>query len=1026
MGPVRGRIAAVLAGGRQGSGYLLSDRAVLTAAHVVTDGGDVRVALPGRPALVPARVLWSRLDQDCDAALLLADGKLVNEKPGPVEWSGITSLDPIPDCQAIGFPYAQRDSDGHLESEQFIGTVKPGSSLIGGRLVVDSVHTAPAARSDGRSPWAGFSGAALFRGDLLLGVVRSDPGRWQHGRIEATGVDRIFGMPAFQDALRQAGAEIAPATRISPGRPDADADIAFERRYAGYLDRKHGTLTIFGLDLHDRSAANWPLDTAYLSLEASAPVVADPRAGTYPHSSMPAEQALAGQRRVLLRGVAGSGKTTLVQWLAVSAARQRLPEELGHLRGKVPFVLPLRTLIRRGELPVSPADFLPAVNSSMAGEQPAGWARRVLADGRGLMMVDGLDEVSERERERVRGWLRELLIVYPGNLWLVTSRPSAVDDAWLAGEGFTELTLSPMSRDDIASFVKRWHDTASRTCQDAEEEARLASYAQSLLVAIRTKQDLGRLATNPLMCGMICALHRDRRGYLPHGRKELYDAALAMLTADRDQRRDIGAPDGVELTAEPQIQLLQRLAYWLIRNGRSELDRDHAERIIAEALPSVPAAAAQGDARVIFRHLLLRSGVLRQPTAGTVDFIHRTFQDYLGAKRAVEEWDIGLLVDKASDAQWEDVIRMAVAHARPRERAEILQALINRPGEDEAALTRVALLAMACLEHATELDPAVRQSVQDLASQFIPPRNIPEARALAEVGSLVLELLPGPEGCPDEDASVATVVTASLIGTDAAIPVLRRFRGHPSHEVHAQLAVSWGRFDDARYFEEVIAHLPQDNLTYAAESETHLRLLRDPGGRPRMDLLGDFSAQQIAEYLDPQQLTKLGLWENSTLTDLGVLRAFSRLRQLALWRCPSLRDLSAVRDLPLKALIFTPCANVQPPALLTVLPPTLKALELKDMDRLAALPTSRAPHVQFLILNGVPTTRFNLGWVADTFPALLDLYLRYTPNTPPVDISPLAGLPALRYLELVNATATRRSRLRAKGVEIAEGPPQPE
>ena len=55
------------------------------------------------------------------------------------------------------------------------------------------------------------------------------------------------------------------------------------------------------------------------------------------------------------------------------------------------------------------------------------------------------------------------------------------------------------------------------------------------------------------MCGLICALHRDRRGFLPVGRKELYEAALTMLLARRDRERGLPGP---ELREEPQLQIL--------------------------------------------------------------------------------------------------------------------------------------------------------------------------------------------------------------------------------------------------------------------------------------------------------------------------------------------------------------------------------------------------------------------------------------------------------------------------------------
>ncbi len=675
-------------------------------------------------------------------------------------------------------------------------------------------------------------------------------------------------------------------------------DTAFEQRYLAYVATKHSHLTIYGIDLVN-SPERWPLDAAYLSLQALRPAEDDEPAGPggahLGTTALPADQAFADHDRVLLRGVAGSGKTTLVQWLAVTAAR-------GERGDRVPFVLPLRTLVRRvGGLP-SPDAFLAAVRVPFHAAQPDGWADRVLTARRGLLLVDGIDEVPERDRDRTRRWLRDLLEVYPGNQWLVTSRPSAVRADWLTPEGFTELALTPMSRNDMAAFIARWH-TAARL--EASDTDRLDGYERSLLEAVRTKADLGRLATNPLMCGLICALHRDRRGYLPHGRPELYEAALSMLLARRDEERDMfepGRPDDIHLTELPQIQLLQRLAYWLIRNNQTELDRDRAVRIVADVLPSLPAAAAQGDAERILRHLLVRSGLLREPTVGTVEFVHRTFQDYLGAKAAVEDGDFGLLVRNAVDEQWADVIRMAVAHARPRERAELLgDMMASAERLDGPAGARVRLLALACLEHATQLDPSVRSAVERGAASLIPPRTAEEARLLAACGPLVLELLPGPEGLTDAEAR-AVVVTASLIGTDAALPVLARFRTHPYLSVRAQLTWTWHRFPTRRYATEVIAHLPDEDLYFTAHSVEQLRILRELGGRPQLQLAGDIRSADIRASLLPGQVRALVLRDNQVVEDVRFLAEQDRITWLELAGSPRVDDLTPLVELPVVSL----------------------------------------------------------------------------------------------------------------------------
>ncbi|GGZ19175.1 NACHT domain-containing protein [Streptomyces poonensis] len=883
-GPVTERLVAVRCGGRRGSGYLLSPRIVLTAAHVVAQGSDLRVHMPGRHEPVRCERVWQREDPSCDAALLLAGEPLTDDDPDRAwnRWGRVSGIAPLPGCEAIGYPYVQRDGAGHLESEHVTGTLKRGSALMRQVYVID-IDQVPAPRTGGGSPWAGFSGAALFARGLLAGVVTADAEGWRHSRMKATPAGELLGDPSFVGILAEFGCPVPDLRDVSGPAPDPDAE--FEERYAAYVRARHSRLTIYGVDLnHDRE---WPLDASYLSLEAR---LTQRRPGTsgWPGRTvpLPADQALSSRDRVLLRGVAGSGKTTLVQWLAVSAAGGRARGALAYLDGRVPFVLPLRHLARGGaQLPL-PEGFLTAVGCPIAGTQPSRWTDRVLAGGRGLLLVDGIDEIPEPDRERTRHWLRDLIVAYPDNLWLVTSRPSAVGHDWLAPAGFAELALAPMKRDAVTEFVERWHTATGAG----------TSLARRLLAAVHTKQDLAALATNPLMCALICALHRDRQGYLPHGRKELYDAALSMLLERRDQQKGLAETIGVQLTKEPQIKLLQKLAYWMIRNQHTELHRSRAHQIVTAALPSVPQVARLGDAQQVLDHLLLRSGLLREPAVDAIDFVHRTFQDFLAARAAVEEGDFGLLADNADKTQWEDVIRMAVAHARPRECAALLKKLVELG--DQRGDRRVHLLAMACLEHAAELDEKVRRSVEDRASRIIPPRTIEEADALIKVGPMLLELLPGPEGLTEWEAGYV-LETAAGIAHDAALPLLARFCAAPWPRVRERVVDAWGSFDAARYAQEVIAHLPADDIL-TVRTPGQLAALRELGGRPRIRLRGDFdeAALTAAGPHPPGSSYELVVSKNSSLTGLGFLREWAGLRRLTLSNCPNIRSVDALAWLP--------------------------------------------------------------------------------------------------------------------------------
>ncbi|MHA6762292.1 NACHT domain-containing protein [Streptacidiphilus sp. PAMC 29251] len=876
--PQRERVAAVF-GASQGSGYLLTHRLILTAAHLLGEGRPT-VIVPGAAGPVPCEVLWSAYNDDCDAALLLAGHDVVSPstflESKRLVWGRVDDLTPRAGTFAVGFPFVQRDGHGELDSEQLVGTLKPASGMLRGRQVLDSLHGAPQLRPEGGSPWAGFSGAAVFLEDNLVGIVRADPSQWQHGRLEITPTRAILTAPGFHQACYKAdhnatwGILDPPPTRTT-----------FEDSLRSYLVKQLGTVQIIGLSRGGDDGESWPLDTSYLSLEllGGAPVH---EGDDLPPVAQRAEQALSGHRRILIRGSAGSGKTTLLQWLGTAAARQELPESLADLADCVPLLIRLRAIARREELP-SPEEFLSVVAKPLAGHpQAIGWVTEQMARGRILLLVDGVDEVPEADRERTRSWLTDLMTAYPDARYVVTTRPAAVREGWLARAGFTELELLPMSRGDVAVFIARWHATAGRG-------EHYEHWRDVLTAAVVSKQDLGRLATSPLLCALICALNRDRRGYLPEGRMELYAAALEMLLVRRDRERGISSPDGLALSAEQQIQLLQRLAYWLAGNGQVEIRQELAEKIIAAALPAMPSLT--GTPEQVLGHLLVRSGLLRRPTAETVDFIHRTFQDYLAARAAVEDESLGVLCRNAHDDQWEDVVRMAVGHARPRERAELLRGLLAQAELEPAHQARLWLLAAAALEHATELDPAVRQEVTAAAARLVPPHNDEDAKELAGAGPVVLDLLPGPEGL-DNATARAVVITAAAVAGSRAIPLLSQYTGHSSLGVRDQLAWAWDSFDLREYGEQVIAPLKHgDSLHFVAQSREQLDFLTALGGRSRLQCSGPLLTAHDLLALPPG-LIELRIHDHPHPLDLGPVLRRSAPTELWISNCHEVTSLA--------------------------------------------------------------------------------------------------------------------------------------
>ncbi|MFF3677416.1 NACHT domain-containing protein [Streptomyces sp. NPDC002120] len=496
------------------------------------------------------------------------------------------------------------------------------------------------------------------------------------------------------DQERAASEAEPPRTTGAP-----TADEAFEARYRDYVTRRHEQMTIYGVDVGYERHSRWSLDLAYMSLEV---------AGTEPPSATErVEQALSGRQRTVIQGTPGSGKTTLLQWLAVNAARGTLPSLLGHLNGSVPFLVSLRSLARHAILP-GPDELLTAIDCPLSGTEPKGWASRVFDRGRALVLVDGVDEMPAAQQGRLQGWLEALLAAHPHGCYVVTTRALTVPEDWLNSVGFRHLTLQQMRGNEVAVSISLWH-AAARLDADEQERRVLDELERTLQETVRRDPNLAALATTPLLCALICVLHRDRRGLLPTSMMSLYAAALSMLLGRRDAERYI--TDGIVITESESMQLLQTMAIWLIRNGQSDTHTARAEQLLDRVLPAMPRVSEQGGTERILQHLLIRSGLLREPAAGRVQFIHRTFQDYLGARAAVEDDALNELVGMAHQEEWENVVRMATGHARPRERGELLSSLVHRGDKEEHHREQLHRLAASCLEYAPELAPEVRDII---------------------------------------------------------------------------------------------------------------------------------------------------------------------------------------------------------------------------------------------------------------------------------------------------------------------------
>ncbi|MEU7847668.1 NACHT domain-containing protein [Micromonospora parva] len=866
-----------------------------------------------------------------------------------------------------------------------------------------------------------------------------------HGRATVQTLERLS---AVADGLTEVLARLPVTSLDAPTGTSHDAQ--FRTRYLAHLLTVLDHLELFGVDVH-RYRLRTPLSIAYISLAVTGGTTRGLRRGRSrwdpgllrsdgggDSASVRAEQALGDAARVLLRGDAGSGKTTLMQWIAVTAARHGFTGELDNWNGRTPFLIRLRDHVAQPLPP--PERFLDLIAATIAGLMPPGWVHRQLGTG-AILLVDGVDEVPEGQRRTVRDWLHSLLSAYPDLRVVVTSRPAAASARWLDTEGFTSVFLERMGPADVKALIRHWHEAVRRAADLPCEPHLLPGYEQRLLAQLDGSAHLQNLAGSPLLCAMLCALNLDRDSNLPRNRMDIYQAAIDMLLHRRDSQR--GVPTALpDLTSRDQAQLLQEVAWWMTQNSRTELTRAEATQRFEHRLAGIRHITAPVAA--VLEHMIQRSGVLREPVPDRIDFVHRTFQEYLAAREAADQGHTGALLEHAHLDTWRETIILAAGHANAPVRRQLLAGLLTLADERPKQARRLRLLAAACLETAPAVEPEVLGRIRSHLRELL-PRSVAEARSLAAVGEPLLAELPADLSTLSEAQAAATVRAVALVNGPDALSTLARYGTDPRPRVQQQLVTAWEYFDPADYADRVLADAPLEDgavtirsaallpalprlrhltkTVIRTDQKVDLAQLSDVPHLNEVNLTANGIVGDLDHLAKSSDLSRIWLDADQQLLNLSSLPKLPRLTDLSLWGLAPDQDLSALTYLP--QLVWLALDGVEVSGGLLAELTALRYLNispvplwdpamldpLRDLTQLA-LYASEEPAGGIHELAGKirqlnRVTYLSLGgctWLTDltavaSIDTLTELVVERTPVT---DLSPLAGLPQLGWLSIAN------------------------
>ncbi|SER38273.1 NACHT domain-containing protein [Actinokineospora terrae] len=396
-------------------------------------------------------------------------------------------------------------------------------------------------------------------------------------------------------------------------------------------------------------------------------------------------------------GVPGSGKTTLLRHTArficqQPKGRRRSVPILLYLRDHVDAIAEDKTIL----LPELVRESI----GRLAASEPTGWFGDQLANGRCVVLLDGLDEVAgQGNRRLVAAWVERQARQYPDNDFVITSRREGILDAPIHGSQM--LQTRRFTQAQVRRFVNRWYLAMERMSSkpgDDQVPQRAKAAANDLLGRLDSAPGLADFTANPLLLTMIANVHK-YRGALPGSRTNLYSEICQVMLWRRQEAKNL--PIG--LSGDKKEQMLRALAYRMMTAGVGELKRADVLDEFAPTLRklSTPLTAADILADVS------SNGLLIEREEGLYAFAHKTFQEYLAARYINENAKGDELIYRVDDAYWEETILLYTTMAAAD---DIIRGCL-------ASGTANALsLALKCLEQrdVLELEPDVRDELASL------------------------------------------------------------------------------------------------------------------------------------------------------------------------------------------------------------------------------------------------------------------------------------------------------------------------
>jgi formylglycine-generating enzyme required for sulfatase activity/energy-coupling factor transporter ATP-binding protein EcfA2 len=452
------------------------------------------------------------------------------------------------------------------------------------------------------------------------------------------------------------------------------------------------------------------------------------------------EEALRDKTRVVVLGDPGSGKSTMLKYLALRLARDNA--------APLPILLPLNAYaraLRHKELNLQAylSEYFATRAEGVASLTPL--FKEAIEAGRAIILLDGLDEVQENRFalvQKVESFAHD--VVQRGNRVLVTSRIVGYRDAPLSTSDWSLYTLLDFTPEAVRTFVEKWCLAFEKSTVGDTPEAVAAAKVEKegLLAAIEANPGVARLASNPLLLTIVALIKR-QGVELPRSRIKLYDRYLETLIEAWNRASALDkTPGRISMDYEATLEVLGPLALRVREENPTaglvsarQLQDWLTEHYTGEQWGLKPGPARE-KAREFLDSVRYYSNLLVERGEGQYGFIHLTFEEALAAYGLVSEGQIDRqrtltrIQEHLTDPAWRETILLSVGVAglinrQPLVAGEIARSILKMQCDEKHQGYNI-LLAGACLEDVGEsgLGKVAANEIQNALMEAMQNRSL--------------------------------------------------------------------------------------------------------------------------------------------------------------------------------------------------------------------------------------------------------------------------------------------------------------